>query len=294
MAAAAARRERCSPGPAPRLISPQPAAPGAPPPGGAAAARAATQVRGLRAAPATPHRLQRAAQHRAPADHARVRARAGAGAAAATPQVWHPPGTPPAPVPAPARVGEPVSWRVLRAQAPEPRPAPAPPLAPPRPTQGPLAKGRGPTAAAARARRVPVGSAALPASRRALRATSGSDAGRAAEPQAPPATKRQGAGGRQRDVRADAALARPRGLPRGPTPAGRWKMPGLARAPWWPGPRRRPRARPAPGLPARARALARGEPLAPGEVWAGKWARSAHAFWVAPEPAAAAAGSAPR
>src|SRR6185295_4550596 len=50
-------------------------------------------------------------------------------------------------------------------------------------------------------------------------------------------------------------------------------------------------ARAAPGLPARARALARGEPLAPGEVWAGKWARSAHAFWVAPEPAAAAAGS---
>ena len=282
-AASAAPRRRSSPGPAPRLASPRAASPGpvgAAPPGGAAVARAATQARGLRAA-----------RPRAPSEHDRAsapaRSRARAGAAAAAARVWRPPEAPLAPVPAPSRVGERASWRVQRAQAPGPRPAFAPPLAALRPTWGPPAKGHVPTAAA-RARRVPAGSAALPALGRALRATSGSDA---AAPRAPLAMAWQraaDAGGRQRDVAAGTAPARPRGLPRGPTPAGSREWAARAGEPCWPGPRHRPHALARPGLPRLARALA------PGERWAEKQARSARAFWAAPAPAAVAAGSAPR
>ena len=292
MAASAAHREGSSPGPAPRLISPRSA--GAPPRRGAAVERAATQARGLCAAPAAPQRAQGAARPRAPADRdlarAPVRSRPGAGAAVA-PRVGRPPQAPPAPVPVAWRVGEwAASSRVQRAQAPGPRPAFAPPLAPPRPTRGPLANRHAPTP---RAQRVPVGSAALSAVGRALRATSGSHAASAAEPQAPLAW--QGAGGRRRDVRVGAAPVRPRRLPRGlPLAGSSWEMAARAREPWWAGLRHRPRAPPASGLPRCARAPARGEPPAAGEVCAGRQARSARAFSGAPEPAAVAAGSAPR
>ena len=115
----------------------------------------------------------------------------------------------------------------------------------------------------------------------------------AAEPQAPLAW--QGAGGRRRDVRVGAAPVRPRRLPRGlPLAGSSWEMAARAREPWWAGLRHRPRAPPASGLPRCARAPARGEPPAAGEVCAGRQARSARAFSGAPEPAAVAAGSAPR
>jgi hypothetical protein len=261
MAAPAAHREGSSPGPAPRLILPRSA--GAPSRRGAAVERAATQARGLRAAPAAPQRVQGAARPRAPADRdlarAPVRSRPGAGAAVA-PRLGRPPQAPPAPVPVGSRVGE---WaaasRAQRAQAPGPRPAFAPPLAPPRPTRGPLANRHAPTA---RAQRVPVGPAALPALGRALRATSGSHAESAAEP--------------------------------APLAGSSREMAARAREPWWPGLRRRPRAPLASGLPRRARALARGERPVAGAVCAGRQARSARAFSGAPEPAALAAGSAPR